>query len=641
MRRVPRTALALLLLAAAGWNARAAQLGPSTEELRRIEVGSIERPTDDAVILYRGVHVRLESDGRVTRHVRLVQRLMTDHAISIGGDPRVAFDTTRQELSIDVCRTIMLDGKEVNAAPHAFNRVTPERVASCPDRVGLQEMVVSYVGLERGCLTELDYTIRDRVAWRPWLEGIEELGGAYPVRSGEVWIETPAGVDVRAQLLGSPSPFALAAEPLRVPMTRPWAYGPVPACPEEGGLPALEHFPSLIYTTADSWGRVGTSVTERLTAASTADSAVIEWTRGRMQSGRTPLDDMERLERIAELVGERTLEAEDAPLSWFLPVRPASRTFATSCGNLLDRAALALAALRAQGIDARICLHPAGRSVTEIPALSCFDDVRIETPIGMLSIREGKAARWIDPTPATEDLLLLGVGQTQRRRLTPTAEGGAAPEGSERSRLSVRIELLEDGTARGEASVEARGALVSHLGCDQMKAYLDGLASSFVTDGAVAGYRVGEAGPRVISLVFSFTGKGIGESLGGGRTALQIPAAPGFPDRAVPDGVSYSRRTRRTPLWIESGSEEDVTLRLELPSGTRLAVKSDTGVFHGPGVTLESSWSRDGRSWIYHRRLMTAPGFVTPQEYPAHREVMNRRLSESANRAVLAAGTAK
>ena len=38
------------------------------------------------------------------------------------------------------------------------------------------------------------------------------------------------------------------------------------------------------------------------------------------------------------------MAADDTPLSWWLPVRPAARTFETSCGNLLDRAALAAAA---------------------------------------------------------------------------------------------------------------------------------------------------------------------------------------------------------------------------------------------------------------------------------------------------------
>jgi hypothetical protein len=635
-----RTALVFLLLGAAGWNARATQLGPSTEELLRIDVGSIDRPTDDAVVLYRGVHVRMESDGRVTRRVRLVQRLMTDHAIAIGGDPRVAFDTTRQELSIDVCRTIMLDGRKVEATSHAFNRVTPERVASCPDRVGLQEMVVSYVGLERGCLTELDYTLTDRVAWRPWIEGIEELGGPNPVRSGEVWIEAPSGTEVQAQMVGSPSPFALKAEPLSMPMARPWTYGPVPACPDEGGLPAMERVPSLVYTTG-SWGTIGVSVAQRLAEASAADSAITGWSRGNMRSGRAPLDDAERLERVAELLGERTLEAEDAPLSWFLPVRPASRTFATSCGNLLDRAALGLAALRAQGINARICLHPTGRSVSKVPALSCFDDIRLETPVGVLSVRQGKAGRWIDPAPATEDILLLESGRTDVRRLREGDGGGPTADGGDRSRLSVRIELLDDATVRGEASIEARGAFVDGLGCGALKAYLDGLASSYVTGGEVAGYSVVEAGPQTLSVVFSFTGKGIGESLGGGRRAFHIPSAPGFPERAVPGGVSYSRSARRTPLLVESGAEEDVTLRLVLPPGVRVALQSDSGVFRGPGAAFESSWSRDGGNWIYHRRFATTQGTVTPAEYPAHREIMVRRLSDGANRAVLVTGTAK
>jgi hypothetical protein len=620
--------LLLGLLGTLPWIARAEALGPATEDLERIDVGSIDHPAFDAVILYRGVHVRMEPDGRVTRRVRLVQRLMTDHAIAVGGDPRVAYDTTRQELAIQVCRTFMLDGREVTAAPHAFNRVTPERVASCPDRAGLQEMVISYVGVERGCLTELDYTLTDRVVWRPWLEGVEDLGEPYPVRSGELWIDTPPGVGMEAHVRGDLESVH-APEPLRAPMERPWSYGPIPACPDEGGLPVADRFPAVVYSTV-SWDRLGSSLHERLLAAATADSAIVAWAGGALASGRPPLDDAERLEKLAGLLGERTEHAEDAPLSWFLPVRPAARTFSTSCGNLLDRAALGLAALRAWGIEPKVVLHPIGRAIAPAPALLCFDDIRLETPAGVLSVAQGSAAAWIDPTPAGNELEILGA---QGTRLRPVEARRAE------SRLSMRIAASEDGSVRGEASVDARGGFVAGLGHDDLKGYLEGLASSYVSGGELAGFRLTKAGPAALSVVFSFTGKGLGVTLEGGRKGFTIPSAPGMPESGIPAGVSYTRESRRIPLLVAQGIEEDVTLRLELPPDLRPAILSGAGTFRGPGVVLETSWTREGAAWVYRRMFAMEEGAIAPADYPAHRAVVVRRLEESANRVVLGAGT--
>lgn len=624
------TPLVLLFLGSFSAAVNSAPLGPPAESLRGIDVGSIDRPEADAVVLYRGVHIRLDADGRVTRRVRLVQRLMTDHAISVGGDPRVAYDTTRQELSIDVCRTFMLDGKEVRATAHAFNRVTPERVASCPDRIGLQEMVMSYVGVERGCMTELDYTLTDRVPWRPWLEGIEELGGPYPVVSGELWIETPTGVDVHAQTLGWLEGIDRAPGPFCVPMSEPWRYGPIPARPDEGGLTREERVPTVLYSTG-SWKQLVTTIRDRLQVAAESDSAILDWARGNLPGGRPPLDDTERLERIAILIGERTMPADDAPQSWMLPVRPASRTFAVSCGNLLDCAALCMAALRASGIDGTLSLCPAGRSTPGSPVLECFDDIRFSTPAGDLSVREGKAALWIDPAPATELLALDASAEGTRI---------AVEDGSTASRLSLRIVLDRDGSVRGEASIDARGGFVAGLGCRDLKAYLAGLASEYAVGGELAGYRVEEAGPRVLRAVFSFTGKSAGPAIGGGRRTVAIPPAPGFPQAAIPPGVSYGRQSRRTPLVCARPIEEDVTLRIELPEGTRAVIAPSVGDWKGGLAALESSWTRLGDAWIYHRRFRMDAGRVSPSEYAIHRAVMVRRLEEAANHVVLVTGTA-
>ena len=89
----------LLFVLAVAHGAGAASLGPQTEELLDLDVTTAKYPDEDRVVLYQGIDLTMDDDGRLTRRVRTVSRLLTDLAIEHYGDERVAFDTTRQELA--------------------------------------------------------------------------------------------------------------------------------------------------------------------------------------------------------------------------------------------------------------------------------------------------------------------------------------------------------------------------------------------------------------------------------------------------------------------------------------------------------------------------------------------------------------
>jgi len=85
-----------------------------------------------------------------------------------------------QDLVIHTCRTFMLDGKEVQALPRAFNRTTPERVALCPDRTDLQETVISFLGVERGSRSSSTTPSATGTPGVRGSEGIEPIGATAP-----------------------------------------------------------------------------------------------------------------------------------------------------------------------------------------------------------------------------------------------------------------------------------------------------------------------------------------------------------------------------------------------------------------------------------------------------------------------------
>ena len=612
--------LGLLLIATVA-PVRADLMGPPTAGLLDLDVSRTTYPTEDVVILYRGIDVEVDADGRVTRRVRRVQRLLTDLAIEHLGDERVAYDTTRQELTIDLCRTYMLDGSEVPAKPRAFNRVTPGRVASCPDRTGLQEMVISHLGVERGCLIELAYTLADRVAWRPWLEGIENLGDGGAVLQGEVRIRTPG--PLQSAVIGDPPNLHHTDHP------NTWTYGPMPGIPDEGWASERERTPHLIYSTCPSWEELGDWLLGRLEEASVPDEAIRAWTGEPLESGRPPLNDEERLSRAGWLLAGRTMGTDDTPLAWWLPIRPAARVFDTSCGNLLDRAALAAATCRAWGIPVRVALLPeVSHVVHEVPALVQFGDLWLVAGSRSLSIAQGVAAAAPDPGSAGEFLLLKDDG-VERVPLSPNVAS---------STLALRIHEEEDNSVRGEAALRLGGGVCSRLGYNNLGAFLDRLAGELVKGGKVAGYVVEALGTDTLAVTISLTGDGFGESVGQGRRRWTIPSVPGMGELVIPGVHLLIRPERQTALTLPYAVDETVDLLLEPSKATQTVIVPREQRVEGGGAVLEVHVERTDDAWRIRRRFVSREGQLSPQDYPAFRDVVVRRLEGSSNDIYLSTG---
>lgn len=618
-------ASALLFLGSSSADAASsAPFGPPIEDLRAVGGMGIDRPANDAVVLYSGVEVTLEPDGRITRRVRVVQRLLTDWAIGHLGDPRVAFDTRKQELQVEINRTFMLDGTEVDAKPHAFNLVTPDRLALCPDRTDLQEMVISHVGLERGCLVELLYSVRDREPWRPWLDGIESIGGALPVRSAEVRITVPDLAALKAAVV-----HADASPPERLAdgVTLAYRFGPLEAFPHEGGVEGDAIVPALLYSTCPSWEAAGAWLRGRLADSAAIEPALAAWAENNLDGGRPPLDDRDRVRRVVDLISERTHAADDTPCMLWLVPRAAARTFDTSCGNLLDRAALGWAALRAWGLECSPALvSRTGRFVREVPGLAQVEDLRLVGAFGEISIGSGSFGDPLDPAGGEETLLL---GENGIRFGEPAPAFAIC-------RMRTRLHENADGSVVGEISLRASGGARGKAETGDAKAYLESLADATCPGAALAGYRMDRWGSDSLDCILSFTAPRLGASLGGGRCRLTIPNPPGFDSSVLPAGLSLDRQTRRTPIHFPRLAVEDLELRLELAPGTRVLTAPPTQSVAGGGASIVAETSGEGATWIFRRRFETTRREVAASDYGVLREVLLRRVEEGSTTVLLA-----
>jgi hypothetical protein len=620
--------LALLFCVPAAWATdlvpASEPLGPPLTELSRLPVTAEAYPAEDAVILYRGVEVTILPDGRMSRRVRLVQRLLRDLAVTQNGDPAVAYDTLREELTIHQCRTLMRDGREVGARRRAFNRVTPERSASCPDRAELQETVISHLGLELGCLTELDYTLSDRARHRPWCEGMEEIGSKYPVLRGEVLIRAPEGTTCRTAL--GPAAAGLRVEEQSAEGRHGFSWGPLPGYPDEGGMGPWDRQPFLVFSTCTSWDALYSWIDQRIREEATADSAIQRWCRGPMANHRLALDDAERLSQLAWLLGERTEHSDDARTDWWRPVRPASRVFSTSCADLLDRAALAEACLKTWSMEGNLVLHPAlGHVIREVPSLSQFSDLWLRSGPAILSVGEGRED--FRPEPGWAEELLEGPQGGCRFLPLPARTGSGS--------LVLTIHQQPDGSVSGEAVLAMGQAFCQGLELADIKGFLQKLTVGIAAHGEVTSYRLRALAPDTCSVVFAFTGPGLGDSLSAGRRRLFLPSLPGMPQALLSGNVNLRREARSEPLLLRCCGREEVRLRLELGEGVGSPILPAADTLRAAGAVFERSSRRDGRAVILERRFDTTRRLISPAEYPGFRELWGRRVDGPPNTILL------
>ena len=123
--------------------------------------GADDFPTADVITLAERIDIEVDAEGLRTYRVHQVRRILTNWAMRRVTDPRVGWDSSRQTLEITTCRTYQEGGAVVDSPANALNEVTPDAVGRCAEFLDLREMVISHVGLEPGCVTELEYVLRD------------------------------------------------------------------------------------------------------------------------------------------------------------------------------------------------------------------------------------------------------------------------------------------------------------------------------------------------------------------------------------------------------------------------------------------------------------------------------------------------
>jgi len=117
----------------------------------------------DAVVDIQA-HITVDSKGRAVRRIKIVRTMNTEWAVDKLSDPKIRFDATRQSLKILTAKTITADNRVIQARKAARNLSTLPKFAKAPDLALHREMVVTMLGIEKGCKTILEYEVTDKKA---------------------------------------------------------------------------------------------------------------------------------------------------------------------------------------------------------------------------------------------------------------------------------------------------------------------------------------------------------------------------------------------------------------------------------------------------------------------------------------------
>ena len=584
----------------------------------------------DAVVRHLEHHFMLSPDGTRAHRVHQVTHVVTDYAIDELGDPRLVHNAVGQRLSVLKAETRMRDGTVVAAKPNSVNETTPDVLATAPAYSDLRETVVSHVGMETGCVNELEYEVVGPTSPAPlWAE--VPLNLAFPVERLVVRVTVPPTGRLVWACVGCQVRPVSASTPEGAETTFSWsrlpAYGLHESAP--GSRPPIAGQPRLVLSTAPSWKALSDDLAARFAAASTPTAAVRAKADELLAGLATTEDRLARLQRFVA----SDLATVDWPLDQlgFSPA-PAGIVLERSYGHTLDKAALLAALLQAAGIPARGALVSRDHLLAaEVPALAQLTEAWV--------IADAGGTRWLSPAAVhrgdgrahLEGRWVLRLGA---ERPTPLDLGEAGGEAN-RSLVKAELALTAEGRVEGTLRVTATGTYDPFVDVEADKgghALAVGLAGGLqagdwdtACDGCFAD--AVRLGPE--ASVFVLKG---GIKAGDGDRVREVPLP--WPPYSQLAGLALHHKNRSTIIQLRSRGVEESEVELTLPDGWDVASPLPAASLESPVGSVTVRSERKGPKLTITRKLRLAKRIIEPADYP-HLRALAAALLRADARSVL------
>ena len=638
MRSAPACLLLLLFLLLPGlaradspWDA------PFAEETAALLAAAEARDPGDRV----GVHALLDEtvwtvgeDGTRAWTTRDVGRMLDMEGVAAWGRIYASWSPWYQDPPEVRARVIRPDGEVIVLDPATLqeSRIQAE-VDTYWDRRTLEGPLP---GVVVGALVEIETRVAEH---RPFFEAgtvtRHMLASAGPVDMLRLVLEHPRGVKlkVHTELLDRQRPRkgddGLQRTTWELPDPPRWSDFD-PWLPRDVG-----EFPSVSFSTGQSWQRVAATYSEQVEAAlAGADLAAIaaevtEGVDGRQATIQALVSWVQENVRYTGLhLGENAL----------VPFAPAT-TIERGFGDCKDQSTLVVGLLRQAGIEAEIALlqSQGRRHPPDLPGLGMFDHAIVRVP--------GDPVLWIDPTdrfapvgevgPMLEGVLAL-IASPSTRGLIPINDQPAEASGwVERRELTIKDEglshLTETTTYRGWMGTKLRDSYSStseearrdHLGDYVEREYGGTLDRMELTD------------PEQPTVPFGIE-----------VTATDVTSAQAWSDEAWVD-LPYGAVFAEVDRWFVDTPEDEEPRQADSASYSPHVVEQiwvvhppagyvpdplpgDRG-WEAPGVRFDSAWSQQDDGTVTARYRLAFEGRrFTPEELALVRAMLTELENQPA-----------
>jgi hypothetical protein len=613
----PRIATLVLLAAslavvAPAWDQTTGEVwGPLSQDQIQALVESAPDEEDradlDALILFDGTYITYAQGLATVRHQRLI-KIFTEWAIEHLGDPRLAYDQSRQELQVHASRTYFVDGSTMDTPDNGYNEVTPSGLDLSADHLNLREMVVTQAGLERGVSVLLDWSVRDTLPQALPFNRAFLLYEEFPalkkelLAEGDLWAESvnPLGG------LYSPPVAETAGHALL------WQAEDLPARPRDADDRLGDQMPWIALASVRNWEELPGNLGKRIDEAA-AETGLLESFLADLEEEQPLLSNREALERIAQMVTERTALVRYQP--WILTPLPrvVADCLQRSTATPVERSAVLLAAYRARGLEPDLILPASWKNQSrDVPALETLRD-----PLLRVVDDQGRMW-WIDPIdgrvtvqPALDgDIPYFVLDSSGIRR-------EALPVSESQIHLSAFWDL-EAGEAKAE--VDIGGPVAGTLGWEEPEKLLRSWAEAWCDSAEVEELRVLSSDPQGISWTVSLKAP-LPKPGDRGRILIDLPLPPAGISDLLPGGLVLAQSQVDGILFPPAPAAVNLAWKLRLPEDLRL--------LSGPTSHMESEGAyfaltrAEGESLVAIDYKLHCDGrAITPEAYPGYRRLL-------------------
>lgn len=580
------------------------RLGPSIDVLLDVPPA----PNAPAQVLYHHGRAEVALDGRATRRLRRVVRVLTEEGARRYGTVELAYVPSTQQIELEEAR--LLRPGEAPASPRRTDRDLSDPAWRL--YYDLRAEVLDFPRVQPGDVIEVAWRLVDTdpdPAFPGYYGELAWLQESIPRAHTVVEIQGPLAPALAVALV--PRGLAVEQDGLR------FTAHDVPAVPLEAAMPGPSSLRAHVHiSSVADWTTVDRRYRALLDARDRPTDALAARARAWAGDARTPEEILTRLHAaVADRVRYVGLEFG---VHSFKPELPAV-TLARGYGDCKDKATLLIALAAALGVDAKLVLvrtRPSGAIEPQPASLAIFDHAIVYVPAldRFLDPTIDRNDPWVLP-PGDQGALGFVIGHDAKAPVIIPPEPAAA----NRDTWTLDLTLTADGRATGRARWTTRGQPATAA-----RRALDGAVDPAAPAERALAERYPGArltAPKTTGIAPAYDPVTVDAAvtlppLHASARGVDLPIG-GAPWRLVERFAQTA--TRETALLVPWRETRRVEATITLPPGWRPHQLPPPTVIESPFGRLDTRAAVDGARVTLSAELRLDAFRVEPADYPAFR----------------------